>query len=167
MHRSSSYYLQSSSSATTVSSAAASVAGGPGGNSNNAAAMGVDQLPTYDPLSDAAKKEALDASRGNLTHPLVHLVPVVVLLCALLLWSLSTTPLPPTGNAEVGVVVLKKGRLMALKSGPANDWDGSGMMAAGTEDPDLDDKAASHGLTPEQLDGDTFGKRIKKDGLKK
>ena len=89
MHRSSSYYLSSSS----ASAAAAAVPGGPSWN----AGVDVDQLPTYGPQSDAAKKEALDASRANLAHALVHLVPVVVLLCGLLLWSLSTTPVPPAG----------------------------------------------------------------------
>jgi hypothetical protein len=93
MHRSSSYYLSSSSSSSASAAAAASVPGGPSGN----AGIDVDQLPTYDPQSDAAKKEALDASRANLAHALVHLVPVVVLLCGVLLWSLSTTPVPPAG----------------------------------------------------------------------
>nr|CDM83406.1 unnamed protein product [Triticum aestivum] len=91
MHRSSSYYLSSSSSSSSSAVAASSVPGGPSGN----AGMDVDQLPVYDPHSDTAKKEALDASRANLAHALVHLVPVVVLLCGLLLWSLSTTPVPP------------------------------------------------------------------------
>ncbi|CAM0881676.1 unnamed protein product [Alopecurus aequalis] len=141
MHRSSSYYLSSSSSSAAV----ASVPGGPSGN----AGMDADQLPTYDPQSDAAKKEALDASRANLAHALVHLVPVVVLLCGLLLWSLSTTPVPP---AEVGAIVLKKGRLMALKSGPDHSLNGPRMMAA---------------LEDQDLVGNAAGKRIKKDGLKK
>ncbi|CAO2170614.1 unnamed protein product [Urochloa humidicola] len=52
MHRSSSYYLQQSSSSTAASPSPA--AGG------GAAAMDVDHLPTYDPQSDAAKKEALN-----------------------------------------------------------------------------------------------------------
>uniref|UniRef100_A0ACD5VMI6 Uncharacterized protein n=1 Tax=Avena sativa TaxID=4498 RepID=A0ACD5VMI6_AVESA len=150
MHRSSSYYLSSSSSSSASSSAAAaSVPGGPSGN----AGVDVDQLPTYNPQSDAAKKEALDASRANLAHALVHLVPIVVLLCGLLLWSLSTTLVPPAA-AEVGVIVLKKGRLMALKS----------ELMAAMEDPDPVGKP-SHGLASEH-DGSTAGKRIK-DGLKK
>lgn len=132
----------------------------PGGPSGNAG-MDMDQLPTYDPQSDAAKKEALDASRANLAHALVHLVPVVVLLCALLLWSLSTTPVHP---AEVGMIVLKKERLMALKSVPEHSLNGPRMVAA-LEDPDPVGKP-SHGLASEQ-DGSTARTRIKKDGLKK
>ncbi|PUZ55859.1 hypothetical protein GQ55_5G245900 [Panicum hallii var. hallii] len=56
--------------------------------------MDVGHLPTYDPRSDAAKKEALDASRANLAHTLVHLNPVVVLLCGRRLWSFSNAAVP-------------------------------------------------------------------------
>ncbi|PWZ33634.1 hypothetical protein Zm00014a_039613 [Zea mays] len=61
--------------------------------------MDVDQLPTYDPRSDVAKKEALDASRADLARALVHLIPVGVLLCGLLLWSFSDTDFP-AGNTS-------------------------------------------------------------------
>jgi hypothetical protein len=92
MHRSSSYYLhQSSSSAASPSPAAGAAASGPSGA---AGAMDVGHLPTYDPMSDAAKKEALDASRANLAHTLVHLNPVVVLLCGRRLWSFSNAAVP-------------------------------------------------------------------------
>ncbi|CAO2203997.1 unnamed protein product [Urochloa humidicola] len=107
MHRSSSYYLHQSSSSSAASPSpaagggASSSAAGPSGAA--AAAMDVDHLPTYDPRSDAAKKEALDASRADLARTLVHLVPVVVLLCGLLLWSLSGTNVP--GNASHPIVV--------------------------------------------------------------
>uniref|UniRef100_A0A0D9V2T9 Uncharacterized protein n=1 Tax=Leersia perrieri TaxID=77586 RepID=A0A0D9V2T9_9ORYZ len=93
MHRSSSYQLTSSSSSSSL---AAMVTAGPSGTAAagvSSSNVDVDQLPTYDQRSDAGKKkEALDASRASLAHTLVHLVPVVVLLCGLLLWSLSTTP---------------------------------------------------------------------------
>jgi hypothetical protein len=95
MHRSSSYYLQSSSSSVLPLAAAGAAAPGP---SSTAGVMDVDQLPTHDPRSDVAKKEALDASRTDLARALVHLIPVVVLLCGLLLWSLSNTEVP--GNAS-------------------------------------------------------------------
>lgn len=55
-------------------------------------------------------------------------------------------------HAEVGLIVLKKERLMALKSGPERSSNGPGMVAA-MEDPNPV--------------GNTDGKRIKKDGLKK
>ncbi|KAF8696879.1 hypothetical protein HU200_036521 [Digitaria exilis] len=144
MHRSSSYYLQqSSSSTTTASPSPATGAAAASGPSGTAGAMDVDHLPTYDPRSDAAKKEALDASRADLARTLVHLVPVVVLLCGLLLWSLSNTDVP-----EVGVL-LEKGNdhtmvtrvnIMAQNNGVASNWKGSGMMTT-TEDSDPIDEA--------------------------
>jgi hypothetical protein len=68
-----------------------------------------------------------------------------------------------TVNAEVGVIVLKKGILMALKSGPEHSSNGPRMMAA-MENSDPVGKA-SYVLVSKQ-DGNTAGKRIK-DGLKK
>ena len=100
MHRSSSYYLQSSSSSVSPSAGAAAT-----GPSSTAGVMDVDQLPTYDPRSDVAKKEALDASRADLARALVHLIPVVVLLCGLLLWSLSNSDVP--GNASLDCFTLR------------------------------------------------------------
>lgn len=70
----------------------------PAGPSSTSGAMDVDLLPSYEPRSDAAKKEALDASRADLARTLVHLIPVVVLLCGLFLWSLSNVDIP--GNAS-------------------------------------------------------------------
>jgi len=99
MHRSASYYLQqsSSSSGASPSPASGAAASGPSGAAG-AMDVGHLHLPTYDPRSDAAKKEALDASRADLARTLVHLIPVVVLLCGLLLWSLSNATVP--GNAS-------------------------------------------------------------------
>ncbi|KAF8676051.1 hypothetical protein HU200_047556 [Digitaria exilis] len=143
MHRSSSYYLQQSSSSSTAASPSPAVgATAASGPSGTAGAMDVDHLPTYDPRSDAAK-EALDASRADLARTLVHLVPVVVLLCGLLLWSLSNTDVP-----EISVLVEKgnehtmvaRVNIMAQNNGATSNWKGSGMMAA-TEDSDPIDKA--------------------------
>jgi hypothetical protein len=83
MHRSSSYCL---SSAMTVEPS--------------------DQLSTRDPRFDAAKKEALDASRVGPTRTLVHLVLVVVLLCGLLLWSLSAADV--SGTDSTGACSFKR-----------------------------------------------------------
>ncbi|XP_008675482.1 uncharacterized protein [Zea mays] len=113
MHRSSSYYLQqSSSSSSSVSSSSLAATGGAAspGPSSTAGVMDVDQLPTYDPRSDVAKKEALDASRADLARALVHLIPVGVLLCGLLLWSFSDTDFP----AEDGVLLEKGEGRMAV-----------------------------------------------------
>ncbi|XP_062179506.1 uncharacterized protein LOC133884166 [Phragmites australis] len=132
MHRSSSYCLSTSSTATSSS-----------GTSGTAGIMDVDQLPTYDPRSDVAKKEALDASRAGLARTLVHLIPVVVLLCGLLLWSLSATDTP-----DVGIMLEKGGgdkmvthvKLMPQKTRSPSRWNSSGMMT-GMEDSDPIDKA--------------------------
>ncbi|KAL6842800.1 hypothetical protein ACP4OV_027644 [Aristida adscensionis] len=125
MHRSSSYYLSSSTSPSSspLPSAGAAAA---------AAGMDVDQLPTYDPGSDAAKKEALDASRADLARTLVHLIPLVVILCGLILWSLSATDVIP----EVGILaekgdnhkIVSHGRLMPQNGGSMAGLNESGEM---------------------------------------
>ncbi|XP_057977815.1 uncharacterized protein LOC131164555 isoform X2 [Malania oleifera] len=46
-----------------------------------------DHLPTYNPLSQAAKRER---SRLRSAEIAVHLIPLVLLLCALILWFFST-----------------------------------------------------------------------------
>ncbi|CAL4975308.1 unnamed protein product [Urochloa decumbens] len=149
MHRSSSYYLQQSSSSSSASSPSPAAGGGGASASSSgpsgaaAVAMDVDHLPTYDPRSDAAKKEALDASRADLARTLVHLVPVVVLLCGLLLWSLSSTNVP-----EVGVLVEKGDghtmiahvTIMPQNNIATSRWKGSGMLTT-MEDSDPIDKA--------------------------
>ncbi|KAG6635834.1 hypothetical protein I3843_11G068000 [Carya illinoinensis] len=48
------------------------------------------QLPTYDPLSQAAKKER---SRLRSAEFAVHAIPLVLLLCAIILWFFSTPEL--------------------------------------------------------------------------
>ncbi|KAG1335575.1 hypothetical protein COCNU_03G016940 [Cocos nucifera] len=52
----------------------------------------IDELPTLDPQSDIGKKEAL---RARLAENAVHVIPVVLVLCAVLLWFFSN---PPTGS---------------------------------------------------------------------
>jgi ABC-type uncharacterized transport system permease subunit len=44
-------------------------------------------LPTYDPLSHVAKKEL---SRIRSAQKAVHLIPLLVLLCAIILWFFSS-----------------------------------------------------------------------------
>ncbi|KAJ0971252.1 hypothetical protein J5N97_019211 [Dioscorea zingiberensis] len=48
--------------------------------------MEMDQLPTYDPQSEAAKKEIL---RARFAQNMVHLIPLVLIFCALVLWFFS------------------------------------------------------------------------------
>uniref|UniRef100_A0A2N9FTK8 Transmembrane protein n=1 Tax=Fagus sylvatica TaxID=28930 RepID=A0A2N9FTK8_FAGSY len=51
-------------------------------------------LPTYDPLSHVAKKQR---SRLRSAEFAVHLIPLVLVLCATILWFFST----PEFNADV------------------------------------------------------------------
>ncbi|GLT49123.1 hypothetical protein SLA2020_227020 [Shorea laevis] len=45
-----------------------------------------EQLPTYNPLSHAAKRER---SRLRSAENAVHLIPLVLVLCAVILWFFS------------------------------------------------------------------------------
>lgn len=45
-----------------------------------------DQLPTYNPLSDASKKEA---SRRRSSESAVHVIPLVLIVCGIVLWVFS------------------------------------------------------------------------------
>lgn len=47
---------------------------------------GSDLLPMYEPLSEVAKKEKL---RARFAAKAVHAIPLVLLLCALILWIFS------------------------------------------------------------------------------
>ncbi|KAH7549671.1 hypothetical protein JRO89_XS13G0064800 [Xanthoceras sorbifolium] len=44
------------------------------------------ELPTYDPLSQLAKKER---SRLRFAEKAIHVIPLVVVLCAVILWFFS------------------------------------------------------------------------------
>ncbi|XP_050227202.1 uncharacterized protein LOC126676912 [Mercurialis annua] len=44
------------------------------------------ELPTYDPLSHVAKKER---SRLRSAENAIHLIPLVLVLCAIILWFFS------------------------------------------------------------------------------
>ncbi|CAL0331709.1 unnamed protein product [Lupinus luteus] len=52
-------------------------------------------LPTYDPLSYVAQKEQ---HRLKSAQNAIHLIPLLVLLCAIILWFFST-PLPQTSES--------------------------------------------------------------------
>ncbi|RWW33391.1 hypothetical protein GW17_00001889 [Ensete ventricosum] len=49
-------------------------------------------LPTYDPQSDAAKKEV---SRAKVAENMVHVIPFVLVLCTIILWFFSHPSVPP------------------------------------------------------------------------
>lgn len=85
MHRSAStsrtseeYYMS-----MTTGGGAKGVSSSPGYRSS----LDVDYLPTHDPLSDTAnKKEAL---RARFAENMVHIIPLVIIFCAMVLWFFS------------------------------------------------------------------------------
>ncbi|KAI4315209.1 hypothetical protein L6164_028042 [Bauhinia variegata] len=48
---------------------------------------GEQQLPTYDPLSYVAQKER---SRLRSAERAIHLIPLLLIVCAIILWLFST-----------------------------------------------------------------------------
>ncbi|XP_077252370.1 uncharacterized protein LOC143891718 [Tasmannia lanceolata] len=63
----------------------------------------MDQLPTYNPQSDVAKKEML---RLKSSETAVHFIPLVLILCALILWVFS----------HPAVDILNKGDSIAVRA---------------------------------------------------
>lgn len=51
--------------------------------------LDTDDLPVHELISDAAKKEITHKSSGENA---VHLIPLVLILCALILWLFSKEP---------------------------------------------------------------------------
>uniref|UniRef100_A0A7C9B2C7 Transmembrane protein n=1 Tax=Opuntia streptacantha TaxID=393608 RepID=A0A7C9B2C7_OPUST len=95
MHRSHSstrvadeYYRNLSS---AISSSSAPSGGGGEGD-------GDGQLPVYSPVSDVAKKEK---SRLRSAENAVHLIPLVLVLCAVILWFFSNPALKVAGSMEI------------------------------------------------------------------
>lgn len=50
-----------------------------------------NDLPTYDPLSQVAKRER---ARLRFAENAIHVIPVVVVLCGVILWFFSHPALP-------------------------------------------------------------------------
>ncbi|KAI3845054.1 hypothetical protein MKX03_021542 [Papaver bracteatum] len=50
--------------------------------------LDTSELPVYDPNSDVGKKEKL---RIKFAENAVHIIPVVLVLCAVILWCFSST----------------------------------------------------------------------------
>ncbi|KAK6155950.1 hypothetical protein DH2020_010198 [Rehmannia glutinosa] len=48
--------------------------------------QGANELPIYEPLSEASKKEK---TRAKFAENAVHLIPLILLLCAFILWVFS------------------------------------------------------------------------------
>ncbi|KAL9164678.1 hypothetical protein ABFS82_06G120000 [Erythranthe guttata] len=58
-------------------------------SSSKLSSLDADELPLYDPFSDAAKKEKGGA---RFAEGAVHIIPFVLLFCVFVLWFFSTPP---------------------------------------------------------------------------
>ncbi|MQL88862.1 hypothetical protein Taro_021434 [Colocasia esculenta] len=59
-------------------------------------------LPNYDPQSDSAKKEA--AARARSSSGAIHLIPLVLIACAVVLWLFSSPQIGMTIKADSVVI---------------------------------------------------------------
>ncbi|XP_073007767.1 uncharacterized protein [Typha latifolia] len=107
MHRSSSYL---------------SMSGGGGGRLG----LDMDDLPTYDPQSDVAKKEA---TRARFAESMVHVIPLVLILCAAVLWFFSYPVLDVGGKDDIIA------RIKNMTIDGYSNWNGT-SMTIGMEDLD-------------------------------
>ncbi|KAI3458365.1 hypothetical protein Pfo_015028 [Paulownia fortunei] len=57
---------------------------------------GSSELPMYEPLSEAAKKEK---TRAKFAENAVHLIPLVLLFCAFILWFFSNPDIDVKGSS--------------------------------------------------------------------
>ncbi|RZS11191.1 hypothetical protein BHM03_00042501 [Ensete ventricosum] len=114
-------------------------------------------LPTYDPQSDAAKKEV---SRAKVAENMVHVIPFVLVLCTIILWffshpsgnlsymtsvfcfssSPSSSSPPPPPIPTIGIDTVSKEETVVAKvknmtTDGYNNWNGS-SMTIGMEDLD-------------------------------
>ncbi|KAG8390220.1 hypothetical protein BUALT_Bualt01G0061200 [Buddleja alternifolia] len=93
---------------------------------HTASSVEADELPVYEPFSEAAKKEK---SRVKFAENAVHIIPFVLLFCAFVLWFLS--------NPDVDV---KDNFLAAKNEGITNeahfDSDGTGHLSVNLGDLD-------------------------------
>ncbi|KAK8959060.1 hypothetical protein KSP40_PGU007909 [Platanthera guangdongensis] len=90
-------------------------------------AMDIEHLPMYDPQLEIAKKET---ARLRLAENTVHLIPVIIIICAMLLWFFS--------NPEIEMAIDDDSVLARIKNmsidGYSN-WN-STSMTIGLEDLD-------------------------------
>ncbi|CAL9115624.1 unnamed protein product [Musa textilis] len=103
-------------------------------------------LPTYDPQSDAAKKEA---SRAKVAENMVHVIPFVLVLCTIILWFFSHPSGIDTVSKEETVVAKVKN----MTADGYKNWNGS-SMTIGLEDLDPID-----GIGNEEAQTGTKGSR--------
>ncbi|PIN22600.1 hypothetical protein CDL12_04681 [Handroanthus impetiginosus] len=79
---------------------------------------GGDELPIYEPMSEAGKKEK---TRAKFAENAVHLIPVVLFLCALTLWFFSNPDIDVRNSSIVA-------KIEGLGSEGDLDSDGTGHL---------------------------------------
>ncbi|KAL6580634.1 hypothetical protein OROMI_008658 [Orobanche minor] len=88
--------------------------------------QGVGELPIHEPSSEAAKKEK---SRAKFAENAVHLIPLILLLCAFILWVFSNPDIDLRGSSIAAEIegISSEGHL---------DSDGTGHLPADLGDMD-------------------------------
>ncbi|KAL6509408.1 hypothetical protein OROGR_022718 [Orobanche gracilis] len=88
--------------------------------------QGVGELPIHEPSPEAAKKEK---SRAKFAENAVHLIPLILLLCAFILWVFSNPDIDLRGSSIAAEVegISSEGHL---------DSDGTGHLPADLGDMD-------------------------------
>ncbi|CAA2971451.1 unnamed protein product [Olea europaea subsp. europaea] len=85
-----------------------------------ALSLEANELPVYEPLSEAAKKER---ARAKFAENAIHIIPIVLLLCAFVLWFLS--------NPDIDVPVKENAiaaKIEGLTLEGEVDSDGTGQL---------------------------------------
>ncbi|XP_073315780.1 uncharacterized protein [Primulina huaijiensis] len=88
-----------------------------------ALSLEVSELPVYEPMSETAKKERV---RAKFSESAVHVIPLVLLSCALILWVFS--------NPEIDAIASK---IEGMTIEGDVDTDGTGHLPAELGDLDL------------------------------
>lgn len=60
------------------------------GYANGACSSSSEDLPRYNPVSDASKKEK-GLHQKTMAEKSIHLIPLILILCGLILWFFSDT----------------------------------------------------------------------------
>ncbi|PKA51620.1 hypothetical protein AXF42_Ash002987 [Apostasia shenzhenica] len=90
--------------------------------------MDIDHLPTYDPQSDIAKKEA---ARLKFAESMVHLIPLVIIICGMVLWLFSNPEIELTSKDDS---ILARIKNMSIDG--YSNWNGTSMTTIGMDDLD-------------------------------
>ncbi|KZV51915.1 hypothetical protein F511_09179 [Dorcoceras hygrometricum] len=105
-----------------------------------ALSLEASELPVYEPMSETAKK---DRARARFSEDAVHFIPLVLLLCALILWVFSSPDIGARGSS-----IAAKIQGMTIEGDV--DTDGTGHLPAELGDLDLT-KPADNNINIENI----------------